>query len=244
MSLLRLNRLSKSFGALTATDEVSLTVEPGEIHALIGPNGAGKTTLIAQISGALRPDAGRIFLGEEDITRQPTHARARRGLARSFQLTAVFQPLTALENVALAAQGAAGAAGLRWDGASSAERAARESLDMVGLAPRAGVPAGALAHGEQRALELAMALVQKPRLLLLDEPMAGTGHEEAARLVDLLASLKGTVGMLLVEHDMSAVFKLADWVSVLVAGRIIANAPPDCIRAAPEVRAAYLGETV
>lgn len=237
--------LRKQFGALPVTDGVSLDVRSGEVHALIGPNGAGKTTLIAQLSGALAPDAGSIRLDGVDITGQPQAARARLGLARTFQITAVFAPLSALENVMLAAQAVGPRPGwLRPDAAGDAAlaTAARAALAEVGLADRATVPAGALAHGEQRALELAMALVQRPRLLLLDEPMAGAGREETERLVQTLRRLKGRVAMLLVEHDMGAVFALADRVSVLVAGRIIATGTPAAIRADAAVRAAYLGE--
>lgn len=240
MSLLSLDALSKRFGALAATDGVSLSVAPGEVHALIGPNGAGKTTLIAQIDGALSPDSGTISLDGRAITHLPPHARAHLGLSRTFQITAVFAPLSALENVRLAAQALRGGIGLRAGSDFTAD--AHAALDAVGLAARAATQAGALAHGEQRALELAMALVQRPRLLLLDEPMAGAGHDESARLIALLQSLRGQVAMLLVEHDMGAVFALADRVSVLVAGRIIASGPPAAIRDDAAVRAAYLGE--
>jgi branched-chain amino acid transport system ATP-binding protein len=245
MTALAVEGLAKRFGALCVTDGVSLTVAPGEVHALIGPNGAGKTTLIAQIAGALAPDAGRILIDGRDVTALSPHERARLGLARTFQITAVFPPLSTLDNVRLAAQAAGpGRHGLRRGRAAEAAlaEAARAALAEVGLAERAGVPAGALAHGEQRALEMAMALVQRPSLLLLDEPMAGAGRDETGRLTDTLARLKGRVAMLLVEHDMGAVFALADRVSVLVAGRIIASGSPAAIRADAAVRAAYLGE--
>jgi branched-chain amino acid transport system ATP-binding protein len=237
--------LHKRFGALAVTDGVSLDVRSGEVHALIGPNGAGKTTLIAQLAGALAPDAGSIRLDGVDITDRPQAVRARLGLARTFQITAVFPPLTALENVMLAAQAVGprpGWLGADPSGDAALATAARAALAEVGLADRAAVQAGALAHGEQRALELAMALVQRPRLLLLDEPMAGAGREETERLVQTLRRLKGRVAMLLVEHDMGAVFALADRVSVLVAGRVIATGTPAAIRADAAVRAAYLGE--
>jgi branched-chain amino acid transport system ATP-binding protein len=244
MSVLAVEGLSKRFGALVVTDGVRLTVEPGEVHALIGPNGAGKTTLIKQIAGSLPPDAGRVRLDGEDVTGLPEPARAARGLARTFQITSVFPEFTARENVALAAQAKATGRGrmLSVAGRDRALNAAAEAaLDAVGLADRAGERAGRLAHGEQRGLEVAMALAQKPRLLLLDEPMAGAGRDETDRLIATLARLKGRVPMLLIEHDMGAVFALADRVSVLVAGRIAATGAPEAIRADPAVRAAYLG---
>ncbi|WP_333834288.1 ABC transporter ATP-binding protein, partial [Rubrimonas sp.] len=210
-----------------------------------GPNGAGKTTLIAQIAGALTPDEGTVRLAGRDVTRLPAHARARLGLARTFQITALFHGLTALQNVALAAQATAPGA-LSWARrparAQAAQDRAMAALTEVGLAHRAGARAEALAHGEQRGLEVAMALVQSPALLLLDEPMAGAGRDETDLLVTTLKRLKGRVAMLLVEHDMGAVFALADRVSVLVAGRIVASGAPQAIREDPAVRAAYLGE--
>jgi branched-chain amino acid transport system ATP-binding protein len=246
---LELRGLAKRFGALVATDAVSLEVRPGELHALIGPNGAGKSTLIAQIGGALRPDAGDVRLDGVSLGRASAHARARRGLARSFQITSVFAKLTVRDNARLAAQAAQqrrgrGSFGMfdRRDGDAATEAQAVEILARVGLDGRADAIAGTLSHGEQRQLELALALAIAPRLLLLDEPMAGTGPEESARMVDLLAQLKGSVAMLLVEHDVDAVFRLADRVSVLVAGRVIATGSPDAIRADAAVRAAYLGE--
>jgi branched-chain amino acid transport system ATP-binding protein len=235
--------LSKRFGALVATDGVDLTVSPGEVHALIGPNGAGKTTLIAQLAGALAPDAGVVRLAGRDVTRLPARARARAGLARTFQISSVFPELTARANVMLAAQAVApGALGLRRADDPALAAAAEAALAETGLTTRADRPAGALAHGERRALELAMALAQKPALLLLDEPMAGAGRDETERLTESLNRLKGRVAMLLVEHDMGAVFALADRLSVLVAGRIIASGEPSAVRADPAVRAAYLGE--
>ena len=244
MSVLAVSGLRKAFGALVVTDGVSLDVAEGEVHALIGPNGAGKTTLIAQLSGALAPDAGTIRFAGEDVTVLSEHDRARRGLARTFQITSVFPGLSARENVALAAQAKASAP-LRFFGRAAADArlnaAAEEALAEVGLADRADAPAGALAHGEQRGLEVAMALVQQPRLLLLDEPMAGAGREETDRLTDLLLRLKGRIPMLLVEHDMAAVFALADRVSVLVQGGVVAAGAPDAIRQDPAVREAYLG---
>ena len=244
MSVLAVSGLRKRFGALVVTDAVSLDVAEGEVHALIGPNGAGKTTLIAQLSGALAPDAGVVRFAGADVTALAEHERARRGLARTFQITSVFPGLSARENVALAAQAAAPAplglfARAAADAGLNAE--AEAALAEVGLADRADAAAGALAHGEQRGLDVAMALVQRPRLLLLDEPMAGAGREETDRLTDLLRRLKGRIPMLLVEHDMAAVFALADRVSVLVQGRVVASGAPEAIRRDPAVREAYLG---
>src|SRR5215470_3195725 len=243
--VLRIENLAKNFGGLRVTDEVTLDVRPGELHAVIGPNGAGKTTLINQISGLLAPDAGRILFGGEDITALPMHARAARGLARSFQITSILPGFSALENVALAVQAHSGTS-FSFFGRASAEEAlnapARQALAQVGLAERADVAAGALSHGEKRALELAIALAMEPKLLLLDEPMAGTGHEETERLVAVLRRLKGRFPMVLVEHDMGAVFALADRISVLIYGRILASGTPDEVRADPQVVAAYLGD--
>jgi branched-chain amino acid transport system ATP-binding protein len=243
--LLAARGLRKSFGALAATDGVDLEVFEGETHAIIGPNGAGKTTLISQLSGRLRPDVGRIVFAGEDVTALPEPARARRGLARSFQVTSIYREFTALDNVALAVQAHAGHSFRFWRDAR-AERELREPalavLEEVGLGDRADVIAANLAHGEQRQLEIAMALATRPRLLLLDEPVAGMGVEESQRMVKFLATLKGRMTMILVEHDMDAVFTLADRISVLVYGRVIATGRPEDIRANPEVRAAYLGE--
>ena len=243
--VLRLQGLRKRFGGLAVTDGVSLEVAPGEIHALIGPNGAGKTTLIHQVSGTLRPDAGRVVFAGQDVTALALARRARLGLARSFQITSVLPGFTALENAALAVQARSGSS-FRFLRAASTEpalnREARVALEQVGLADRAQVPAAALSHGERRQLELAIALAMQPRLLLLDEPLAGAGLEETERLVALLRGLKGHYAVLLVEHDMQAVFALADRISVLVYGRLVATGTPAVIRADPEVRAAYLGE--
>ncbi len=243
--VLSLMGLRKSFGGLCVTDDVSLDVRMGEIHAVIGPNGAGKTTLIHQISGFLKPDAGRVFLAGSDVTALSPDRRARAGLARSFQITSVLPQFSALENVALAVQARSGSS-FRFFGKASAEQALNDAalagLDEVGLAERAHVTAGVLSHGEKRALECAVALAMQPRVLLLDEPMAGAGHDEGQRLINLMLRLKARIPMLLVEHDMDAVFRVADRVSVLVYGRIIATGTPDAIRANAEVRAAYLGE--
>jgi branched-chain amino acid transport system ATP-binding protein len=243
--LLEVRGLVKSFGGLIATSRVDLKVLDGETHAIIGPNGAGKTTLIAQLAGDLRPDAGTIAFAGRDVTALAAPARARLGLARSFQITSVFRDFTALDNVALAVQAHAGHSFRFWRPArdDAALRApARAMLDAVGLGARAGVLAANLAHGEQRQLEIAMVLATRPRLLLLDEPMAGMGPEESLRMIAFLRTLKGAQTILLVEHDMDAVFALADRISVMVYGRIIASGPPEEIRASAEVREAYLGE--
>jgi branched-chain amino acid transport system ATP-binding protein len=243
--LLAVRGLVRRFGGLVATDGVDLDVAEGETLAVIGPNGAGKTTLIAQLSGDLAPNAGSIRFAGEDVTALPAAARSHRGLARSFQITSIFREFTALDNVALAVQAHAGHSFHFWRRARE-ERAlrepAREMLARVGLAARAEVVAGALAHGEQRQLEIAMALATRPRLLLLDEPVAGMGIDESQRMVQLLRSLRGAHTMVLVEHDMDAVFALADRISVMVYGRVVATGAPEAIRANAEVRRAYLGE--
>ncbi|MCG5241031.1 ABC transporter ATP-binding protein [Azospirillum doebereinerae] len=243
--LLETRALVKRFGGLNATDRLSLSVAKGELHALIGPNGAGKTTLIGQLSGELTPDEGRILFDGRDVTALPVHKRSQRGLARSFQITSVFPSFSALDNVALAVQAHAGHSFRFW-GDAAHDRAlsdpARAVLERVGLGPRADTLASALAHGEKRQLELAMALATGPKLLLLDEPMAGMGPEESARMVDLLAELKGGVTILLVEHDMDAVFALADRITVLVRGAALATGEPAAIRASAAVRKAYLGD--
>lgn len=244
-ALLGVESLRKAFGGLTATDDLSLDVGRGEVHAIIGPNGAGKTTLIAQLSGMLRPDGGRIVFDGEDITRLGVPGRARRGLARSFQITSILKDFTALENVALAVQSRAGHSFRFWRparGDAALEGPAQVLLDELGLGARAHEVAGNLAHGEQRQLELAMALALEPRLLLLDEPMAGMGSADSEMMTGYLGTLKGRYSMLLVEHDMDAVFALADRITVLVYGRAIATGSPDSIRNNPAVREAYLGE--
>jgi branched-chain amino acid transport system ATP-binding protein len=244
MSVLAAEGLCKAFGALAVTRDVSLHLQAGEVHALIGPNGAGKSSLIAQLAGTLLPDAGRVRLEGNDITRLAPHARARRGLARTFQISAVVGGLTALANVALAVQARSPrplAPFRPADGDAALEGPARAALAEVGLDARADVVAEALAYGERRALEIACALALSPRVLLLDEPLAGMGHAEGRRIVSLLGGLRGRCAMLLVEHDMDAVFTLADRLSVLVEGRLIASGPPEAVRADPAVRAAYLG---
>jgi branched-chain amino acid transport system ATP-binding protein len=245
--VLRLESLRKNFGGLVVTDDVTLDVVPGELHAIIGPNGAGKTTLINQISGALAPDSGRILFGGRDITHLPVHARAECGIARSFQVTSILPEFSALENVAMAVQARSGTS-YRFFGRASEERAlndpATAALQEAGLGERAHVRAAHLSHGERRALELAIALAMKPKLLLLDEPMAGTSHEETASLIAVLHRLKGRFPIMLIEHDMTAVFALADRISVLIYGRILASGTPEAVRADPQVVTAYLGEEV
>jgi branched-chain amino acid transport system ATP-binding protein len=244
-AVLHLEKLRKSFGALVVTDDLTFDVMPRELHAVIGPNGAGKTTLINQISGLVAPDSGTILFAGRDITALPTHARAELGLARSFQVSSILPGFSALENVALAVQSRAGSS-FRVLGRVAAEPAlndpAMAALADVGLAERAHIPAGELSHGEKRALELAIALAMQPKVLLLDEPMAGTGREETARLVEVLRRLKGRFSVVLVEHDMTAVFALADRISVLIYGRILASGTPAGVRADPRVVAAYLGD--
>jgi branched-chain amino acid transport system ATP-binding protein len=243
--VLRLEGLRKSFGGLVVTDGVSLDIGEGELHAVIGPNGAGKTTLINQISGLLDPNDGKIFLNGTDVTALPPNKRAGLGLARSFQITSVLPRFSALENVALAVQARAGSS-YRFVGRANREAVlndeAMAALSEVGLDARADVSAAHLSHGEKRALELAIALAMQPKLLLLDEPMAGTGREETERLIGVLQRLKGRFAMLLVEHDMAAVFALADRISVLTYGRILASGAPAAVRADPLVVTAYLGE--
>jgi branched-chain amino acid transport system ATP-binding protein len=243
--LLHVERLAKRFGGIVATDDLSLSVASGELHAVIGPNGAGKTTLIAQLCGQLTPDSGAIRFAGRDITSLPMYRRGLLGLARSFQITSLFLDLSVLDNVALAAQAQAGHSFHFWRDARrepELRNPARAALDRVGLTNRAALPASALSHGEHRQLELAMALAGSPRMLLLDEPMAGLGPEESARMVDMLRALKQEFTILLVEHDMEAVFALADRITVLVYGRAIASGTPGVIRADTAVREAYLGE--
>ena len=243
--VLRLEALKKAFGGLVVTDDVTLEVMPGELHAIIGPNGAGKTTLINQICGQLTPDDGKIVFAGQNVTALPVQARAALGLARTFQITSILPRFSVLENVALAVQARSGTS-FRFFGRAADEEAlntpALAALAQVGLAERADVPAGELSHGEKRALELAIALAMEPKLLLLDEPMAGTGRDETERLVAALRGLKGRFPMVLVEHDMGAVFALADRISVLIYGKILASGTPAQVRADPAVVTAYLGE--
>ena len=243
--MLELRGISKRFGGVVATDEVSLAVAPGEVHALIGPNGAGKTTLIGQISGSLGADAGEIsFLGNP-ITRAKQHERVKAGLARSYQITSIFKRFTVLDNLALAVQARSGSSFSFWRplaAESALFEEARAIADEVGLQGREAALAGNLAHGEQRALEVGLALATRPKLVLLDEPMAGMGPEESARMIALIGRVRTRVTVLLVEHDMDAVFRLADRITVLVNGRVIATGMPEQIRADAEVRRAYLGD--
>ncbi len=243
--LLQVENLAKRFGGIVATDDLSLAIPEGQLHAVIGPNGAGKTTLIAQLSGQLTPDSGRIQFAGSDITALPMPARSALGLARSFQITSLFLDLSVLDNVALAVQAHAGHSFHFWRDARrepGLRDPARAALERVGLKVRENLRASALSHGEHRQLELAMALASKPRMLLLDEPMAGLGPEESARMVAMLRELKKELTILLVEHDMEAVFALADRITVLVYGRVIASGKPEEIRSNAQVRDAYLGE--
>ncbi|MGO1119995.1 ABC transporter ATP-binding protein [Rhodovibrionaceae bacterium A322] len=243
--LLQITGLQKSFGALVATDQVSLSLHEGEIHALIGPNGAGKSTLISQIAGTLAPDSGEIALAGSNLKGLSVAARARLGLGRSFQVSSLAAPLSARRNVMIAAQAASGSSFRFW-GAVRKDKdlvaAAESALDRVGLLERADLPVAELSHGERRQVEVACALALKPKILLLDEPMAGLGPGGSARLTDFLEKLKQEVPILLVEHDMDAVFRLADRISVLVYGRVIAQGSAEDIRNNPAVKEAYLGE--
>jgi branched-chain amino acid transport system ATP-binding protein len=244
-ALLRVEGLTRSFGALAVTDDVTFSVNELRLVALIGPNGAGKTTLINQLSGALQPDAGKISFAGVDISVLDMPARARLGLVRSFQIAAVLPEYSVLENVALAVQARSGSSFRFFRCPARDERLnapARTALARVGLLARAGDPAGELSHGEKRSVEIAMAIALRPRLMLLDEPFAGLGAEETRAGIDLLRALKSRYTILLVEHDMDAVFALADEIGVLVSGRLIAWGTPDSIRADPAVRSAYLGE--
>ncbi len=243
--ILQTERLRKAYGALTVTDDVSIELNPGELHAIIGPNGAGKTTLIHQLSGCHPADGGRILFEGQGITDLPMAKRSQLGIARTFQITSVLGGFSVLENTALAAQARAGSSFRFFRPAAreqSMNEAAMAALETVGLANRAERRANDLSHGEKRQLELAIALATEPKLLLLDEPLAGTGHDESAKLIELIKSLKDRLPIVLIEHDMEAVFALADRISVLVYGRIIASGEPDAVRADPEVRKAYLGD--
>ena len=248
MSALATKSLVKRFGGVLATDHVSLTVEAHELHAIIGPNGAGKSTLIGQLAGEIKSDEGSVHVLGQDVTRLNTHQRARLGMARTYQITQLAKEFSALDNVLLAVNARAGHKQHNfqfWQNAHDdhdAMQRADAALAMVGLANMRNALVATMAHGEQRQLEIAMALATEPRLLLLDEPLAGMSQGESAAMIALLKSLKGRYPMLLVEHDMDAVFALADRVSVLVYGRIIATDTPDNIRSNREVRAAYLGE--
>jgi branched-chain amino acid transport system ATP-binding protein len=242
--LLAVEGLSKRFGGVVALDALDLAVHDGEAHAVIGPNGAGKTTLIAQLAGEVRPSAGRIRFAGRDITDLPAHARVRIGIARSFQITSLLASFSALENVQVALRPRQGHSFRPFRDAArdqALNRRAAALLAQVGLAERTATPAAELAHGEQRQLELAMALAAGPRLMLLDEPMAGVGHDEAQRMLELLLRIRRECALLLVEHDMDAVFRIADRITVLVGGRVLASGTPEAIRTDPRVREAYLG---
>jgi branched-chain amino acid transport system ATP-binding protein len=243
--LLHVNQLVKRFGGFAATDHANLSVKRGALHALIGPNGAGKTTLIHQISGALQPDSGSVHFAGQDITTMPMHQRALRGLLRSYQITSIFKKLSVLDNIALAVQARSGSSMRFWTSARSETTRYAEAAsvaDRVGLGPRMNTLSGLLSHGQQRQLELGLVLAAKPQLLLLDEPMAGMGPDESECMVALLQSLRGEVTILLVEHDMDAVFRLADTISTLVFGQVIATGSAQEIRDNPAVRRAYLGD--
>jgi branched-chain amino acid transport system ATP-binding protein len=245
MASLQIEGLVKRYGALLVTDHVSLEIRAGELHAVIGPNGAGKTTLINQLSGELPADEGRIVFGGQDISALPVHQRARAGLLRSYQITSIFEEFTVAENAVLAALAAKRNAWRFWTPMQddvAARGAAEAAVAAAGLAKHADAPAGELAYGQRRQLELAMALAAQPKFLLLDEPMAGMSVQESAAVTELLRGLKGRYTILLVEHDMDAVFALADRISVLVYGSVMFTGTPDEIREHPEVRAVYLGE--
>jgi branched-chain amino acid transport system ATP-binding protein len=245
--MLEIKGLYKQFGGVVAVDKVDLSVRAGEVHALIGPNGAGKTTLIAQVSGSMAADAGRIFFDGHDITKAPQHSRVKAGLARSYQITSIFRRFSVLDNLALAVQARSGSSLSFWRPVA-AEKALFDEASLIskeiGLQDRLNSLAMTLAHGEQRALEVGLALATRPKLVLLDEPMAGMGPEESQRMIALIQRIRAQVTVLLVEHDMDAVFRLADRISVLVNGRVIASGAPQAIRADAEVRRAYLGDEV
>jgi branched-chain amino acid transport system ATP-binding protein len=244
-ALLQTERLTRRFGGVTAADAIGLTIAPKEVHAIIGPNGAGKTTLIGLLSGEIVPEDGSIRFDGTEISRLPVYRRSQLGLARSFQITSLFRDFTALDNVALAVQAHRGHSFRFWRDARREDALrcpAVAALERVGLRNRAGTRVDKLSHGEQRQLEIAMALASDPQLLLLDEPMAGTGRDESERLVAVLRDLKGSFPMVLVEHDMHVVFALADRISVLIYGRILASGTPKEVRADPQVIAAYLGD--
>ena len=243
--MLELRNVSKHFGGVAATDDVTLEVARGEVHALIGPNGAGKTTLIAQISGQLPVDSGRILFEGEEITRLRAYARVRAGLVRSYQVTSIFRRFSVLENLRLAVQARSGSSFSFWRPVAAdtaLEEEAREIAFRIDLHDKLHMQAASLAHGEQRALEVGLALATRPRLVLLDEPMAGMGPQESARMLAIIERLRENLTVLLVEHDMDAVFRLATRISVLVNGRLIASGSPQSIRLDPEVRKAYLGD--
>jgi branched-chain amino acid transport system ATP-binding protein len=245
LPVLFLKNVSKRFGGVVAVDGVSLDVAAGEVHALIGPNGAGKTTLIHLISGSLASDSGEIRFLEKAVTKLAPHARVRAGLARSYQVTSIFRRFSVLDNLALAVQARSGSSFSFWKPVAQETALfdeARAVAEQVNLVSKLDFPASTLAHGEQRALEVGLALATRPKLVLLDEPMAGMGPEESNRMIGLIGRIRAQVAVLLVEHDMDAVFRLADRISVMVDGRLIATDRPEKVRINPEVRKAYLGD--
>jgi branched-chain amino acid transport system ATP-binding protein len=245
--MLLLKNISKHFGGVAATDGVTLHVASGEVHALIGPNGAGKTTLIGQISGALGLDAGEIHFLGKNVSLLRQHERVRAGLARSYQVTSIFRRFSVLDNLALAVQARSGSSFRFWRPVASEAALFDEARSLardIGLEGREDSLAATLAHGEQRALEVGLALATRPKLVLLDEPLAGMGPEESRRMIELIGRVRAQVTVLLVEHDMDAVFRLADRISVMVDGRLIATDQPEKIKLNPEVRRAYLGDEV
>lgn len=246
-TLLELRDLVKRYGAIVPTDNLNLSIHAGEIHAIIGPNGAGKTTLIHQISGAIQPDSGDVVFNGKPVTRMSMHDRVANGLARSYQITNIFNGFSVLDNLALAVQARSGSSMRFWRAAIDEKAMFDEAAGIalqIGLGKQLDAPASTLSHGDQRRLEVGLALATRPTLLLLDEPMAGMGHDESDDLVPLIESLRPDVTVLLIEHDMDAVFRVADRISVLVAGRIIASGTPDEIRGNEDVRRAYLGDEV
>jgi branched-chain amino acid transport system ATP-binding protein len=244
-AILEVEKLRKNFGGLSATDDVDLEVRRGELVAIIGPNGAGKTTLINLLTGVYPCDSGAIRFQGEDVTSLPVHSRSLRGLARSFQITSVFPEMTVLENVAIAAQAHHGHSYRFWRKFAHDKKifdVARATLTQLGMQAQMDRPASTLAHGEKRVLEIAMALVTGPKMMLLDEPMAGLGVDESRKMISFIQTLKGKLTILLIEHDMEAVFALADRILVLASGAIVASGPPDVIKTDPKVKLAYLGD--
>ena len=243
--LLSINKLTKSFGGIIATDDITLNINRNEVHAIIGPNGAGKTTLMAQISGLVSQERGTIFFKGQNITYLPPYKRSQLGLARSFQITSIFRELSVIDNVSLAVQADSGHSYRFWHPANKDKKlieSALSTLHLVGLESQSYMQAGRISHGEQRLLEIAISLATNPALLLLDEPMAGMGIEEGVRMIEMLKTLKETKTLLFIEHDMDAVFQLAERVSVLVYGKIVASGPPDIITQDIHAQEAYLGE--
>jgi branched-chain amino acid transport system ATP-binding protein len=245
--MLEATGLTKRFGGVVAVDHVNLSVAAGDIHALIGPNGAGKTTLIALVSGSLAADSGSIAFDDHEITKAPQHLRVKAGLARSYQVTSIFRRFSVLDNLALAVQARSGSSLSFWRPVAGEKALFDEAASIsqeIGLSEKRDALAAHLSHGEQRALEVGLALATQPKLVLLDEPMAGMGPEESQRMIALIRRIRSRVTVLLVEHDMDAVFRLADRISVLVNGRVIASGSPGDIRLDPEVKRAYLGDEV